>query len=73
MLGFDFGGTVIERELRYEAMDGMFATSLTAGDPLLEAIRAGSQVTVRSPAGLPDNTFSLVGSTAAIAEMRRSC
>lgn len=73
-LSFDFGTSVIERELQYEAMDGMFAIALASGDPLVEAIRDGTQVTVRSLAGeLPDNTFSLAGSTSAIAEMRRSC
>lgn len=69
---FDFGGSVIERELQYEAMDGMFSVRLTADDPLVEAIRGGSQVEVRAE-GLPVNGFSLAGSTAAIAEMRRNC
>jgi hypothetical protein len=74
VLAFDFGDTVIERELQYEAMDAMFAAPLDAADPLAEAIREGSLLTVRSPTGqLPENTFSLAGSTAAIAEMRRSC
>lgn len=74
LLAFDFGGSTIERELRYEAMDGMFAMSIGANDALLDAIRAGAQVTVRLPdGGLPENTFSLSGSTAAIAEMRRNC
>ena len=73
-LAFDFGNRTVERELRFEALDGMFATPLGAADTLLEAIRAGAQVTVRLPAGgLPENTFSLSGSSAAIAEMRRSC
>ena len=71
-LSFDFGNEIITRELQYEAMDGMFATEISADDPLVAAIRAGTLVTVRGEE-LPENTFSLAGSTASLAEMRRSC
>lgn len=71
---FDFGGTAIARELQFEAMDGMFSTRVSEGDPLLAALEAGTAVTVRlTEGGLPDNSFSLAGSAAAIAEVRRAC
>jgi hypothetical protein len=71
---FDFGERSIERVLQYEAMDGMFAAPLEPGDPLVRAIETGTEVTVLMPnGGIEAQSFSLRGSAAAIAEMRRSC
>ena len=64
----------VERELQFEAMDAMWATSVAADDPLVAMIQKGSELTVLMPGGgIGGNTFSLRGSTAAIAEMRKSC
>lgn len=71
---FGFGDRQLERELIYEAIDGNWTTSLAGGDDLLAALEAGSTVTVLMPnGGLPENTFSLAGSTAAIRQLQRSC
>lgn len=71
---FGFGAQRFERELQYEAMDGDWAVTLAAADEILRAIEAGSEVTVLMPnGGLPENSFSLQGSRAAIQEVRGSC
>ncbi len=71
---FGFGDTRIERELQYEAMDGNWTTQLASADEILKAIEAGSEVTVlMSNGGLPENTFSLKGSSAAIKDVRGAC
>ncbi len=71
---FDFGDRSLERELNYEAMDGMFAASLRTDDPLIDALQAGTSVTVLMPnGGIDEQTFSLAGSAAAIDELGRSC
>jgi hypothetical protein len=71
---FGFGDRTVERELRYEAMDGNWTTQLGAGDELLAAIEAGADVVVlMANGGLPETTFSLRGSSAAIKEVRGSC
>jgi hypothetical protein len=71
---FSSGQEHIERELQFEAMDGMWATSVASDDPLIGAIEAGDELLVLMPSGgLSENTFSLKGSSAAIAEMRKSC
>lgn len=71
---FTFGDQHLERVLQFEEMDGNWTTELTAGDPLLAAIEGGSEVTVLMPTGgLPENTFSLKGSSAAIKEVRSAC
>jgi hypothetical protein len=71
---FDFGDSRIERELLFEAMDANWSTRLPAGDRLLTALEAGAEVTILMPGGgLPEVTFSLRGSTAAIAEVRGWC
>jgi hypothetical protein len=71
---FGFGDARIERELQYEAMDGNWTTELADGDAVLAAIESGSEVTVlMANGGLPENTFSLRGSTAAIKDVRGAC
>lgn len=71
---FSSGQEHIERELQFEAMDGMWAISVASDDPLIGAIEAGDELLVLMPnGGLSENTFSLKGSSAAIAEMRKSC
>jgi hypothetical protein len=71
---FSSGQEHIERELQFEAMDGMWAVTIERDDPLMGVIEAGDELLVLMPnGGVSENTFSLKGSTAAIAEMRRSC
>lgn len=71
---FRIGDRHFERELRYEAMDGNWATQLGAGDPLIAGLEAGAEVSVvMTGGGLPENLFSLEGSSAAIREVRAAC
>jgi hypothetical protein len=71
---FGFGDQHLERELQYEAMDGNWTSVLADRDELLAAIEAGSDVKILMPnGGLPENTFSLAGASAAIAEVRAAC
>jgi hypothetical protein len=71
---FTVGDKHIERELQFEEMDANWSTELTSGDELLAAIEAGSEVTVLMPnGGLPEHTFSLRGSSAAIRDVRNAC
>lgn len=71
---FSSGPVHVERELQFEALDAMWAVSLPADDPLVGLIRSGSEMQVSMPAGgVAATTFSLKGSSAAIAEMRKSC
>ena len=71
---FSSGQERIERKLQFEALDAMWATSIPADDPLVSVIQAGDELVVLMPnGGLGENRFSLKGSSAAIAEMRKSC
>lgn len=71
---FSSGQEHIERELQFEAMDGMWAMPLPVDDPLMGVIEAGDELLVLMPnGGVNENTFSLKGSSKAIAEVRKSC
>lgn len=71
---FSAGGAHVERELDFEALDGMWATTVAITDPLVRLIEANSELVVLMPnGGVGANTFTLKGSSRAIAQMRASC
>ena len=70
----DFGTEKVKLSMQFEEMDGAFAAYFSKTDPTLALLKSSPSVTVSDPTGLYHNeTFSLSGSSKAIAALLASC
>jgi hypothetical protein len=68
------GDMVVQREMTYQAMDGLMVLDMKFDDPLAKALGAGDQISLTSATpGIPPASFTLSGSAAAIAGVMNTC
>ena len=71
---FDFGDSLVQREMLFEAMDAVFYAPLADSDVLLQTLASGTTVSIAAAEpDFPENTFTLQGSAAALAALRAAC
>ena len=73
-VSLDFGDESRTLELRYEEMDGMFATGFAADDPLVGLLQHGATVEISTASGhYGGHSFGLAGSGAVIGALLKQC
>jgi hypothetical protein len=66
--------TQITKHMALEEMDGAFAAYFPASDPMVALLKTGTDVTVTESKGImPAQSFSLKGSSKAIATLLKNC
>jgi hypothetical protein len=77
-LSVDFAFSTEKEEItlamQYEAMDGAFGAYFAKTDKIIGLLQGGSDLLIRSSdAGIPPQTFTLAGSSAAIEKVLAGC
>jgi hypothetical protein len=71
---FENESAQLTRHMQYEEMDGAFATYFPPSDPMIAFLRSGDEVFISEASGnYPAQTFSLKGSSKAIASLLKTC
>ena len=71
---FENESSQVKKHMQYEEMDGAFAAYFSPADPLVALLKTGDEVFVSESSGnYPAQTFSLKGSSKAIASLLKTC
>ena len=71
---FENESTQAKLHMRFEEMDGAFAAYVPEADPIVKLLQTGAEVLVSESSGnYPAQTFTLKGSSKAIATLLKAC
>jgi len=71
---FENENSQLTRHMQYEDMDGAFAAYFPPSDPMIAFLKTGEEVFISETSGnYPAQTFSLKGSSKAIAKLLKTC